>query len=177
MKLNDIKKNPQNPRVIKDTKFELLVNSIIEFPQMLLKRKLAIADGVIIGGNQRYEALKKIKSMGTQQVIDRLNQKDFNVKQIDSNLQILSDLFNDKIDNYIIDCSEMTESERKRFVVLDNSNFGEWDIDLITALYDNEELIELGFDVPDFDSEVTENKDDNEIEKNEKLCPHCNMPL
>ena len=35
MKLSDIKINPNNPRVIKDERFEKLVKSIDEFPKMM----------------------------------------------------------------------------------------------------------------------------------------------
>lgn len=159
MKLVDIKKNSQNPRIIKDVQFDRLCNSVIEFPKMLLKRKIAIAEGTILGGNQRYEVLKYIKRIGKQQVIDKLTEKDFNVKQIDDNLKILENLFNDRIDDYVIDCSDMTESEQKKFIVLDNNDFGEWDIDLLTALYDTDELLELGCEFPQFadiDNEIND---------------------
>lgn len=33
--IRDIKKNPKNPRVIRDSKFEKLKKSIQEFPEML----------------------------------------------------------------------------------------------------------------------------------------------
>lgn len=178
MKLSDIKKNPQNPRIIKDLQFERLCNSVIEFPKMLLKRKIAIADGTILGGNQRYEVLKYIKKIGKQQVIDKLNEKQFSIKDIENNLMILSDLFNDRIDDYVIDCSDMTEPERKKFIVLDNNDFGEWDIDLLTALYDTDELLDLGCDFPQFEKfkgDINDFFEDIETEQKEKevLCPHC----
>jgi hypothetical protein len=57
--INTLKKNPKNPRVIKDAKFAKLVQSLKDFPQMLRIRPIVVnAKGVIIGGNQRYEAAK-----------------------------------------------------------------------------------------------------------------------
>lgn len=170
MKLNELKKNSQNPRVIKDVQFERLCNSVIEFPNMLLKRRIAYAYGMILGGNQRYEVLKYIKKIGKQQVIDKLTEKNFTIQQIERNLDILNDLFNDKIDNYIIDCSDMTENEQKKFIVLDNNDFGEWDIDLLTALYDTDELLELGCEFPQFDNIENEfdfSDKNNEIDVND----------
>ena len=35
MKLNQLKSNPNNPRLIKDEKFKKLVTSLSEFPEML----------------------------------------------------------------------------------------------------------------------------------------------
>ena len=48
-----------NPRLIKDEKFNKLVQSVESFPQMLELRPIVIdEDNVILGGNMRYEALK-----------------------------------------------------------------------------------------------------------------------
>jgi ParB-like nuclease domain len=58
--ITQIKKNPDNPRVIKDAKFKKLVKSIQEFPEMLKIRPIVVnSDFVVLGGNQRLEAVKK----------------------------------------------------------------------------------------------------------------------
>lgn len=58
--ISKIKKNPKNPRLIKDSKFDKLVKSIQEFPQMLEIRPIVVnTDMVILGGNMRFEAAKK----------------------------------------------------------------------------------------------------------------------
>lgn len=58
--ISKIKKNPKNPRLIKDAKFDKLVKSIQEFPQMLEIRPIVVnTDMVILGGNMRFEAAKK----------------------------------------------------------------------------------------------------------------------
>jgi DNA modification methylase len=60
VKIGSIKKNPTNPRIIKDEKFDKLVKSIQDFPQMLEIRPIVVnSDMVILGGNMRYEACKK----------------------------------------------------------------------------------------------------------------------
>lgn len=60
VKLSSIKPNPANPRVIKDAKFEKLVKSIREFPQMLSIRPIVVNDdGIILGGNMRLKACKE----------------------------------------------------------------------------------------------------------------------
>ena len=59
MKLSGIKQNPTNPRIIKDDKFQKLVTSIKEFPEMLEARPIVVnPGGIIIGGNMRYKACK-----------------------------------------------------------------------------------------------------------------------
>ena len=57
VKINSIKTNPRNPRLIKDDKFKKLVNSIKEFPQMLELRPIVVDENnIILGGNMRHKA-------------------------------------------------------------------------------------------------------------------------
>jgi len=57
VKAAEIKPNPDNPRIVKDDKFKLLVESIKSFPQMLQLRPLILnAEGVVLGGNMRLRA-------------------------------------------------------------------------------------------------------------------------
>ena len=60
VKINEVKLNPINPRVIKDDKFKKLVESIKTFPEMLQIRPIVVnEDKVILGGNMRYKACKE----------------------------------------------------------------------------------------------------------------------
>jgi len=55
--LTSLRNNPKNPRVIKDDKFEKLVASIREFPEMLDVRPIVCTpDGMVLGGNMRLRA-------------------------------------------------------------------------------------------------------------------------
>jgi len=59
MKLSGIKQNPTNPRIIKDDKFQKLVTSIKEFPEMLEARPIVVnPDMIVLGGNMRLKAAK-----------------------------------------------------------------------------------------------------------------------
>jgi len=60
VKISDVKNNPNNPRLIKDDKFDKLVNSIKEFPKMLEIRPIVVNDDMIVlGGNMRLKACKE----------------------------------------------------------------------------------------------------------------------
>jgi DNA modification methylase len=60
IKITQIKLNPNNPRLIKDDKFEKLVKSIKDFPEMLDIRPIVVnTDMVILGGNMRFKACKE----------------------------------------------------------------------------------------------------------------------
>ena len=57
MEISKLKTNIDNPRVIKNAKFDKLVNSIKEFPEMLELRPIVVdEDMTILGGNMRHKA-------------------------------------------------------------------------------------------------------------------------
>lgn len=59
VKIEELKLNPNNPRVIKDENFKKLVQSIIDFPQMLEIRPIVVnKDWIVLGGNMRLKACK-----------------------------------------------------------------------------------------------------------------------
>ena len=83
--IKTIKANPNNPRIIKDDKFEKLVKSINEFPQMLNLRPIVVNDDmVVLGGNMRLKAckeagLKEIPIIKASELTEQ-QQKEFIVK-------------------------------------------------------------------------------------------------
>ena len=61
MKISEIKPNEKNPRTITGAKLERLKKSLSEFSKMMELRPIVVdADGVILGGNMRYRALKAL---------------------------------------------------------------------------------------------------------------------
>ncbi|MFT6127709.1 MAG: ParB-like chromosome segregation protein Spo0J [Flavobacteriaceae bacterium] len=58
--INKVKPNKNNPRHIKDHKFQKLVSSIKSFPQMLEKRPIIVDEKMIVlGGNMRLKACQE----------------------------------------------------------------------------------------------------------------------
>lgn len=122
MKLSDIKPNPENPRIIRDAKFEQLKKSIQEFPAMLELRPMVIdANNVVLGGNMRLRALQ---DLGYTEIPEA----------------------------WIKRAEELTEDEKRRFIIVDNVGYGEWDWDAIANGWDADEVREWGLDMPGFDS-------------------------
>ena len=119
VKIECVKTNPNNPRIIKDDKYKKLVKSIKDFPQMLEVRPIVVDDDMIVlGGNMR---LKACLSAGLKEVS-------------------------------IIKFKDLSEEQKKEFIVKDNVGYGEWDWDMINKEWDVSELTEWGLDVPEFDS-------------------------
>ena len=59
--ISSITENAANPRTINKHKFQKLVNSVREFPEMLSLRPIVVNnDNVILGGNMRYKACKEL---------------------------------------------------------------------------------------------------------------------
>lgn len=115
VKINEIKTNPNNPRLIKGNKFEKLVRSIKDFPEMLKLRPIVVnKEMMVLGGNMR---LKACIEAGLKEV-------------------------------WIAKAWELTPEQEKQFIVKDNVGFGEWDWDMLANVYNNNELIEWGLDVP-----------------------------
>jgi site-specific DNA-methyltransferase (adenine-specific) len=84
VKINDIKSNPNNPRIIKDDKFKKLVESVKSFPEMANVRPIVVnKDMIVLGGNMRLKAMKEAgwKEAPIQIVDwDEQKQKEFIVK-------------------------------------------------------------------------------------------------
>jgi ParB-like chromosome segregation protein Spo0J len=83
--IKTVKPNKDNPRVIKDDKFEKLVNSIKEFPEMLQIRPIVVnKEMVVLGGNMRLKAcieagLKKVHIIKAEDLTEE-QQKEFIIK-------------------------------------------------------------------------------------------------
>jgi ParB-like chromosome segregation protein Spo0J len=123
VQISEVKPNPKNPRVIRDEKFNQLVKSIEEFPDMLNKRPLIVftdKDGkyVVLGGNMRLKALNELKYSHVP----------------------------------IILADEWTEEQKNEFLIKDNVGFGEWDWDSLANEWDVEKLDDWGLDIPNFNN-------------------------
>ncbi len=118
LKISKILPNEKNPRFIKDHKFEQLVKSIKEFPEMLKIRPIVVdSNFVILGGNMRLRAC------------------------IEAGLKEVP----------VIMADQLTEEQKRRFIITDNVGFGEWDWQALANEWDAEELADWGLDTPGFE--------------------------
>lgn len=110
---------PQNPRLIRDVRFEQLKKSIVDFPEMLKLREIVVfpiyGRFVCIGGNMRFLACK---DLGHTQVPVKVLPADFPVDKL------------------------------KEFVLKDNIDFGEYDWDILANEFSDLPLEEWGLDLP-----------------------------
>jgi hypothetical protein len=158
IKLSSIKLNPNNPRRIKGDNFKSLVESIRRDPEYLEKRGIVIADGVILGGNQRYLAIK-----------EALKDEAFR-----ESLGLEKDMIPA---SWVVDASEWSEEKRRRFIIVDNGMWGEWDFDILANEWSDLPLNDLGIDLPDdwLNPIPMENKeiDEESMKDTKNECPNC----
>jgi ParB-like chromosome segregation protein Spo0J len=126
MDIKDIHINPNNPRYIKDERYQKLKKSIQEFPKMMKLRPIIIDDaGMILGGNMRYLAMEEL-----------------GYKKIPL--------------GWVVKASELTEKERKRFIIADNIELGEFDYDVLANEWNMEELDDWGIELPEVETDMEE---------------------
>jgi hypothetical protein len=121
MKLTDIKPNPDNPRVIRDEKFKRLCNSIQDFPKMMELRPIVIDSDNVVLGGNMR--LRALGHLG----------------------------YKDVPDSWVRRAEDLTEEEKKRFIITDNAGFGEWDYDMLANIWNADDLVQWGLDVPNFE--------------------------
>jgi hypothetical protein len=134
IKLSKLKSNtgqieglPANPRLIKDSKYQKLVKSLQDDPEMLELRELVAYDNngelIVIMGNMRYKALTE------------LGIKETFVKVLPNNTPV---------------------EKLKAYTIKDNVSFGENDFDMLANEWDSIELEEWGVDLICFEKNEIE---------------------
>jgi len=116
LEISEIRQNPDNPRTIKKAQLEKLVKSLNDFPEMQHLREIVVDETLmILGGNMRYQALKK---SGAARAIVKV-------------------------------CQGLTAEQKREFIIKDNSNFGEWNMEVLAADWGDLPLSDWGLDIPD----------------------------
>lgn len=149
--LSQLQVNVANPRIIKDEKFGKLITSILVLPKMLNIRPIVVDDTMTaLGGNMRLRALSAIAEMSEEEIRQRLSDsRDFKKKtELEQNNLVDYWLaWKDKPKTPIIKASELSDAEKREFIIKDNVGYGEWDYDALANEWDSEELDDWGVDV------------------------------
>lgn len=160
--LKDLTPNPNNPRVLRDDQYKKLLASIKRDPEFLYKRPIVHAEGVILGGNMRYRAL-----------LEATKDAEFRAK-------IGAKKEGEVPEAWVLDASEFSEEQRRRFVIVDNAPdgiSGDWDWDVLANEWGDVNLCDLGMDVPevpDFQPGTEEEQGKlDELAPKIISCPHC----
>jgi DNA (cytosine-5-)-methyltransferase len=127
---------PKNPRFIREGKYEKLLQSIKDDPEMLSLRELIVMDSgdektgyIIIGGNMRFRAMKEL---GYKEAPTKILPSDFPV------------------------------DKARRIILKDNAAFGETDFDALLSDWSIEDISSAAIDIPDIDDPHLEEAEDAE---------------
>lgn len=131
IKLSTLKPNPNNPRIIKDDKFKKLVASIKDFPKMMALRPIITDENNIVLGGNMR--LKALQELGYKELPPEWVKKE----------------------------KDLTEEEKKEFIIKDNVGFGEWEWSTLANEWDAEQLTDWGLDIPGFDTDEEETGEDD----------------
>ena len=116
--IEKLSEHPDNPRKISAEKLADLKRSIQSIPEMLYKRPLVV---VTYGDGYRV--------LGGNQRLRALRELGYEAVPV-----MLAD--------------ELTEEQRREFIIKDNVGFGEWDWEQLANEWDGEELAHWGLDLP-----------------------------
>ena len=145
IKLSSIKPNPENPRLIKDDKFYKLVESIKTFGEKMMPlRPIVIDENNTILGGNMR--FKALKELGYKEVPTE----------------------------WIKPAKDLTEEQKKEFIIKDNVGFGNWDFDVLANEWDSDLLEGWGLDIYipeeiDLDDFFDTTDDDPEAENVNKI--------
>lgn len=147
MKLKELKLHERNPRKITPEKLDKLTKSITDLPQMMELRPIIVDENnVILGGNMRYRALKKLG-------------------------------YKDIPDEWVKRADQLTEDQKREFVIKDNVGFGDWEIDILQEDYSIDELTDWGLDIDLNDKSEELEEDASSDQRQVRLSDiYCEIP-
>lgn len=135
IKLSNIHTNPKNPRLIKDDRFKKLCQSIQDFPKMMSLRPIIVdAEGMILGGNMRFKALKEL---GYKEVPDEWVKRDSELTEAEKQRFIIADNIGFGEYDWDILANEW-----------DKDDLIEWGLDIPDFAF-KQEAVEDAYEIPD----------------------------
>lgn len=147
IKLSQITENAGNPRTITEEKFKKLVKSLLVFPRMLSLRPIVVDSQMnVLGGNMRTRALCHIVSMTPENIKDVL---DADQRLTDSEKRLAAhywSLWKEQPTATIVMASDLTEAQKKEFIIKDNVGFGDWDTNMLANEWDTDALKDWGME-------------------------------
>lgn len=138
--IQEVKTNPNNPRIIKDYKYKKLLNSIKESPTFMQINTLKLdEDFMLLAGNMRHRVCKEL---GWKEVPVNIFTRDMAEKNNKERLAMGL-----KEASY--------EDQCKEFMIKDNVSFGEWEWDVLGNEWNVDELDHWNLSLPTFNENIS----------------------
>ena len=145
--LSRVVENDENPRTITTEKFQKLVKSLLVFPRMLTLRPIVVDETMtVLGGNMRLRALKHIVSMDWDTLRFTISDGEkFTQGEVDALLKYWEG-WRKKPVATIVNATDLTEAQKKEFIIKDNVGFGDWDTNMLANEWNALPLDDWGLD-------------------------------
>lgn len=139
--------NDENPRTITTEKFQKLVKSLLVFPRMLTLRPIVVDETMtVLGGNMRLRALKHIVSMDWDTLRFTISDGEkFTQGEVDALLKYWEG-WRKKPVATIVNATDLTEAQKKEFIIKDNVGFGDWDTNMLANAWNTDLLKDWGME-------------------------------
>lgn len=145
--LSRITENEENPRTITTEKFQKLVKSILVFPRMLTLRPIVVDETFkVLGGNMRLKALRHITTMQDDGILAKLEEDARLTEGERNNILDYWKAWQKKPVATIVSASDLTESQKREFIIKDNVGFGDWDTDMLNNGWNTDLLKDWGIE-------------------------------
>lgn len=145
--LSRIAENENNPRTISEEKFRKLVKSVLVFPRMLALRPIVVDETMtVLGGNMRLKTLRHILEMNTDAVRGVIAENEKLTELEAANLGSYWDSWRKKPTAIIVKADDLTEAQKREFIIKDNVGFGDWDTDMLANQWDVDALKDWGIE-------------------------------
>jgi len=132
MKVSQLKLNKKNPRKISPDQMEKLKSSIEKFPKMMSLRSIVYdPDTMEVLGGN--QRLLAIRDLGMKEIPD----------------------------TWAKSADELTEKEKREFIIRDNIQAGDWDFEILEAEFSEflDSIEEMGLDLPEIMSQDIDEKE------------------
>lgn len=145
--LSRVVENEENPRIITTEKFQKLVKSLLVFPRMLTIRPIVVDETMtVLGGNMRLRALKHIVSMDWDTLRFTISDGEkFTQGEVDALLKYWEG-WRKKPAATIVNATDLTEAQKKEFIIKDNVGFGDWDTNMLANAWNTDLLKDWGME-------------------------------
>lgn len=140
--LSRVAENENNPRQIKASQFQKLIQSILVFPRMLTLRPIVVDQTyTALGGNMRLKALQHISKMDDVGIGLKFNAE--GERLTEDMREALLAYWHDWQQNptvTVVMADDLTEAQKAEFVAKDNITYGAWDFDMLANNWDSKKL-------------------------------------
>ncbi len=116
--LSNYQPNPDNPRIVRDKEFRELKKSIQESPWMMALRPIIVDEAGIILAGR--QRWQACRELKMEEVPDE----------------------------WILSANELTEEQKREFIIKDNVHAGSWDFEALANQWDSKQLTDWGLVIP-----------------------------